>query len=128
VVSSEQDGRERERGVSVVAGGVGRARERAMLCEMRRGSECGHWRGSKKGVGRVGGCRGREIRRRAQVHTCRSTASAEGAELTGQAHDGERERKGARGAMARRLVIRACETERERARGGEKLAPTDRPH
>jgi hypothetical protein len=66
------------------------------LCEMRRGACAGHWRGSKKGVGRVGGHRGREIRRRARVRTRRSTASAEGAELTGQAHDTEREERGAR--------------------------------
>jgi hypothetical protein len=57
----------------------------------------GHWRGSKKGAGRVGGRHGREIRRRARVRTRRSTASAEGAELTGQAHDAEREERGARG-------------------------------
>ena len=57
----------------------------------------GHWRGSKKGAGRVGGRRGREIRRRARVRTRRSTVSAKGAELTGQAHDAEREERGARG-------------------------------
>jgi hypothetical protein len=56
----------------------------------------GHWRGSKKGAGHVGGRRGREIRRRARVRTRRSTASAEGAELTGQAHGAQRE-KGTRG-------------------------------
>jgi hypothetical protein len=31
------------------------------------------------------------------VHTCRSTASAEGAELTAQAHGAEREERGAQG-------------------------------
>jgi hypothetical protein len=36
----------------------------------------GHWRGSKKGAGRVGGRRGRETRRRARVRTRRSTAGA----------------------------------------------------
>jgi hypothetical protein len=83
----------------------------------------------------VGGRRGREIRRRARVRTRRSTVSAEGAELTGQAHGTERERrKGVRGATARRLAILARETERERERerereqGGEKRVPTDRPH
>jgi hypothetical protein len=76
---------------------VSRARERVKLCEMRRGVCAGHWRGSKKGVGRVGGRHGREIRRRAQVRTRRSTASAERAELTGQAHGAEREERGARG-------------------------------
>jgi hypothetical protein len=56
------DGREHGRGSPAAAGGVGRARERVMLCEMRQGSECGHLRGSKKGAGHVGGRRGREIR------------------------------------------------------------------
>jgi hypothetical protein len=65
MVSGELDGRERGRGSPAMSGGEGRARERAMLCEMTRGSECGHWRGSKKGAGRMGGRRGREIRRRA---------------------------------------------------------------
>jgi hypothetical protein len=74
--------------------------------------------GSKKGAGRVGGCRGREIQRRARVRTLRSTASVEGAELTGQAHGVEREERGRR-AMAQRLAIRAHETERERERAGE---------
>jgi hypothetical protein len=50
-----------------------------------------------KGAGRVGGHRGREIWRRARVRTRRSTASVEGAELTGQAHDAEREERGAGG-------------------------------
>jgi hypothetical protein len=57
----------------------------------------GHWRGSKKGAGCVGGRRGREIWRRARVCTRRSTSSAEGTELTGQAHGAEREERGARG-------------------------------
>jgi hypothetical protein len=77
-----------------------KSRERVKLSEMRRGVCAGHWRGSKKGAGRVGGCCGREIRRRAGVRTRRSTASTEGAELTGQAHGAER-RKGVRGATAR---------------------------
>jgi hypothetical protein len=64
---------------------------------MRRGASAGHWRGSKKGAGLVGGRRGQEIRRRARVRTCRSTANAEGAELTGQAHGAEIEERGARG-------------------------------
>jgi hypothetical protein len=83
---------------------------------MRRGVCAGHWRGSKKGAGRVGGRRGQETRRRAQVRTCRSTARAEGAELTRQAHDAERE-KGTRGATARQLANRAREAERERVSG-----------
>jgi hypothetical protein len=40
-VSGELDGRESGRGSPAASGGVGRARERAELCEMRRGSECG---------------------------------------------------------------------------------------
>jgi hypothetical protein len=76
---------------------MGRARERVKLCEMRRGMCAGNWRGSKKGAGRVGGSRGREIRRRARMRTRRSTASTEGAELTGQAHGAEREERGTRG-------------------------------
>jgi hypothetical protein len=48
-VSGELDGRERGRGSPAAAGGVGRARERAKLSEMRRGVCAGHWRGSKKG-------------------------------------------------------------------------------
>jgi hypothetical protein len=65
VVSGELDGRERGRGSPAAAGDVGRARERARACEMRRGASAGHCRGFKKGVGRVGGRRGRETRRRA---------------------------------------------------------------
>jgi hypothetical protein len=81
----------------VTAGGVGRARERVKLSEMRQGLCAGHWRGSKKGAGRMGERRCREIRRRARVRTRRSTARAEGAELTGHAQGAEREEKGARG-------------------------------
>jgi hypothetical protein len=40
----------------------------------------------------------------------------------------QREKKGARGAMARRLAIWARETERGRERLRRKLVPTDRPH
>jgi hypothetical protein len=76
---------------------VGRARERVKLCEKRRGVCAGHWRGSKKGAGRVGGRCGQEIRRRARVRTRQSTVSAEGAELTGQAQGAEREERGTRG-------------------------------
>jgi hypothetical protein len=96
---SELDGRERGRGSPTAAGGEDRARERAWVCEMRRGASAGHWRGSKKGVGRVGGRRGRETRRRAQVRTRQSTAGARTADLTRLAHGGGREDKGVR-AMA----------------------------
>jgi hypothetical protein len=74
----------------------------------------GHWQGSIKGAWRVGGCRGRETRRRARVRTRRSMVSAKKAELIRHAHDAERE-KGTRGATARWLANRARETERERA-------------
>jgi hypothetical protein len=76
------------------------------------GASAGYWQGSKKGVGRVGGRRGREIRRRARVRTHRSTAGAGRADLTGQAHGAERE-KGTRGATAQQLANQACEAERE---------------
>jgi hypothetical protein len=65
VVSSELDGWERGCGSLAASGGEGIARERVKLCEMRRGASAGHWRGSKKGAGHVGGRRGRETRRRA---------------------------------------------------------------
>jgi hypothetical protein len=75
---------------------VGRARERAELCEMRQGSEYGRWRGSKRELGRVGGRRGREFQRRARVRTRRSTAGAGRAKLRERVHDVEREKRGAR--------------------------------
>jgi hypothetical protein len=97
---------------------VGRARERVKPSEMRQGVCAGHWRGSKKGAGRVGGRRGLEIRRHARVRTRRSTARAGKAELTRQAHDAERA-KGTRGGNGSALANRAHETERERERTGE---------
>jgi hypothetical protein len=78
----------------------------------------GHWRGSKNGVGHVGGRRGRETRRCARVCTRQSMASAEKAKLTRQAHDAERE-NGTRGGNGSALANRARETERERERTGE---------
>jgi hypothetical protein len=92
---------------------VSRARERVKLSEMRRGVCAGHWRGSKKGAGRVGGRRGREIRRCARVRTRWSTTRAGKAELTRQAHDVERE-KGTRGGNDSALANRAREIEREK--------------
>jgi hypothetical protein len=86
------------------------------LSEMRRGVCVGHWRGSKKGAGHVGGRRGREIRRRARVRTRWSMARAGKAELTRQANVAERE-KGTRGGNGSALANRAHETERERANG-----------
>jgi hypothetical protein len=119
---------------------MGRAREGAELREMRRGASAGHWRGSKKGAGHMGGRRGREIRRRAQVRTRRSTAGAGRADLTRQAHGAEREKgrsgqrlsnwqtgptrqreEGSAGEEtgADRLAPLGSEQERERARGRE---------
>jgi hypothetical protein len=46
-------------------------------------------------------------------------AGAGRAELTGQVHCAERERKGALGATAQRLAMRAHEIEREEGRVGE---------
>jgi hypothetical protein len=102
-----------------------RARERVKLREMRRGVCAGHWRGSKKGAGRVGGRHGQEIRRRARVRTRRSTASAEGAEQTGQAHGVEREERGARGNSSVTGDSGPRDRERERERAGE-VTGTDR--
>jgi hypothetical protein len=98
--------------------GVGRVRERVKPCEMRQGVCAGHWRGSKKGAGRGGGRRGREIRRRARVRMRRSTASAERAELAGQAHGAEREERGTRGNGAATGNPSPQDRERERERGG----------
>jgi hypothetical protein len=96
---------------------MGRARERAELCEMRRGSECGRWRGSKRELGHVGGRRGQEFRRRA--HALVHDGRGEGG--TDREGPQRRERKGERacGTMAQRLVERAREAEREERRGGE---------
>jgi hypothetical protein len=132
-VSGELDGRERGLGSSAASGGEGRARERARVCEMRRGANAGHWRGSKKGVGRVSKRRGRETRRRARVRMRRSTTSAKKAELTRQAHGAEREKRtrGCNGsALANwaRGTERERERERERANGRRKLAPIGWPH
>jgi hypothetical protein len=81
----------------------------------------GHWRGSKKGAGRVGGRRGREIRRRARVRARRSTVSAEGAELTGQAHGAEREEKGCAGQLLGDWRPGPAR-QRERERAGRKMS------
>jgi hypothetical protein len=89
------------------------------LSEMRREVCAGHWRGSKKGAGRVGGRRGREIRRRARVRTRRSTASAERAEPTGRVHGAERGERGVRGNGSATVGPGPRNREREGARGGE---------
>jgi hypothetical protein len=107
---------------------VGRARERAGLCEMRRGSECGHGRGSKRELGRVGRRRGREFRRRARVHTHWSTASVGRAELTREAHDAERERAGTRGNGSVTGEPGPRGREGRGARRRREPAPTTWPH
>jgi hypothetical protein len=75
----------------------------------------------------MGGRRGREILRRARVRTRRSTANVEGAELTGQAHSAEREKRGARGNGSTTGGPGPRDRERGSARG-RKLAPTGWPH
>jgi hypothetical protein len=85
---------------------------------MRRGVSAGHWPGSKKGAGCMGGRHGRGIRRCARVCTRRSTASEGKAELTRQAHSVEREKRTSE-ATARQLANRARETEREGEHMGE---------
>jgi hypothetical protein len=65
----------------------------------------------------VGVRHGQEIRRRARVHTHRSMASVEGAKLTGQAHDTEREERGARGNGSATGDPGPRDREREGARG-----------
>jgi hypothetical protein len=53
------------------------------------------------------------------VHTCRSTAGAEGAELIGRVHGAEREERGARGNDSMTGDPSPRDRERERARAGE---------
>jgi hypothetical protein len=77
----------------------------------------GHWQGSKKGARRVGRRRGREIQRRVRVRTRRSTASVEGAELTGQAHGAERKERGIWGNDSATVDPSPRDRERERERG-----------
>jgi hypothetical protein len=95
-VSGELDGRRSGRGSPVASGGVGRVRERAKLCEMRRGSECERWRALRGRWVRVGGRRGREFRRRARVRMRRSMVGWGGRNCQGGS-TAQRERKGARG-------------------------------
>jgi hypothetical protein len=54
------------------------------------GASAVHGRGSKKGAGRMGWRRGREIQRLARVRTRRSTAGAGRPDLTGRVHGAER--------------------------------------
>jgi hypothetical protein len=115
-VSGDLDGRERGRGSPAASSGEGRARERAMLCEMRRESECGLWRGSKKGARRVG--------RASWPRNPATCASAHSLVHGGHGESGydregpwRRKRKGTRGAMTQQLANQAREAERGEARG-----------
>jgi hypothetical protein len=85
--------------------------------------------GLKKELGRVGGRHGRGFWRSARVRARWSTAGAERAELTGEAHGAERE-DGHAGASVQRLAQQAHKAEREEGRAGEEtgtdsLAPLD---
>jgi hypothetical protein len=80
-----------------------------------------------KGDGRMGGRHGREIRRRARVSTRRSTASAEGAKLTGRVHGAESGERGVRGNDSMTGGPGPRDRERGSARG-RKLALTSWPH
>jgi hypothetical protein len=89
----------------------------------------GHRRGYKKRVGRVGGRRGRETRRRARVRMRWSMVGAKKADLTKQVHDTKRV-KGTRGGNGSALANWARETERERERERERESESngaDRP-
>jgi hypothetical protein len=110
--------------------GVGRALARAGLREMRRGSECGCGRCSKRA-----GTHGQTMWPRfpatcASARARWSTAGAGKAELTAQAHGTERE-DGRAGVTTRRLAKRARKAEREEGHAGEEtgadsLAPLGR--
>jgi hypothetical protein len=103
---------------------VRRARARAGLHEMRRGSECGHGRGSKRagGVGRATWPRipATCASARSLVHGGRGEG---GADREGPRR---REREGARGATALRLAERAHEAEREEGHAEGKTTGTDK--
>jgi hypothetical protein len=76
--------------------GVGRARGKARLCEMRQGSECGCGRCSKMSWGAWAGDVAGDLGVRAQVRVFWSTAGAGKAELTGRSHGTAKERERAR--------------------------------
>jgi hypothetical protein len=82
---------------------------------MRRGSECGHWRGSKRELGCVGGRRGREFRRRARVRT--------GQQLSAWQRGPARQR-GKRGTEGETTgANRSAPADRERERARERKLP-----
>jgi hypothetical protein len=70
---------------------VGRSQERARLCEMGRGSECGCGRCSKRRWGAWVGDMAGDLGMRARVRACWSTAGAVKAELTWRSHGAARE-------------------------------------
>jgi hypothetical protein len=101
-VSGELDGRGSGRGSLAASGDVGRARERAELCEMRRGSKCGRWRGSKRELGARGWASWPRI-----PATCASAR----APVHGEGSEGGTDREGPR------------RREREKGRAGKGSAP-----
>jgi hypothetical protein len=125
-VSGELDGREHGCGSPAAADGMGKARDRAKLSEMRRGVCARHWQGSKKGSW----ARGRASWLRNPV-TCASAHSSVHGESgeggTDKAGPRCRERKG--DARGQRLDTgEPGPRDRERANGRRKLVPTGRPH
>jgi hypothetical protein len=98
VASSELDDRHGERGSPARLSGEDRARERAWMCEMGWGTECGRGRCSKRSWGVWAGDGARDPDEHARVRACWSTAGVGKAELTGgPTTQRERERAGARG-------------------------------
>jgi hypothetical protein len=125
-VFGELDGRENGHGSPAASGGKGRARERARVCEMRRRTSAGHWRGSKKGVGARG---------RASWSRNPATCVSVHAPVHGERGEGETDTAGPRrrerkrdargnGSAAGDLGPR----DRERVNGRRKLAATGWSH
>jgi hypothetical protein len=100
--------------------GVGRAGAGARLREMRRVSECGRGRGSKRSWGAWAGVVA-EDSGDVRVRVPWSTTDAGRAELTGEAHSVERE-DGRVGATAGRLAKWARKAEREEGRAGKETS------
>jgi hypothetical protein len=98
VVSGVLDGRRSGRESPAASGGVGRARERVELCEMRRGSECGHWRYSKRELGARGWASWPRIPAMcASAHAPVHGGGGEGGTEREGPRRREREKRGARG-------------------------------
>jgi hypothetical protein len=115
-ISGQLDGQEHESGSLAAADGEGRARERAKVCEMRRGVCAGRRWGYKKGAGRVGGV---VAEKPGDVRECACAdprRRAERAELTGLAHGAEREKRDARGNGSTTSDLGPRDRERERER------------